>query len=149
VNGNANSTIIYPYSAFAITRQLANGNLTLVFSGRVTPVAVSTKLQSQGSVLTSTHFATDVKLSQLQFGSNWSMGTSVLTADTLSVWDATLNRFDVYYQMPDTTWRKFPDATTDQSSVTIAAGTVTSITKRTAVAGSATFLQTPLPYSLD
>jgi hypothetical protein len=149
VNGNANATIIYPYAAFAVTRQLTHADTTLVFTGRVTPVSVPTKLQSSGAVITSTHCATDVKLSQLQFGSNWTTGSSVLTADTLSVWDASSNCFDVYYQKPDSTWRKFPDAVTDQSNFSIAAGTVTAIAKRAMVTGSATFLQTPLPYSLD
>jgi uncharacterized protein (TIGR02597 family) len=149
VNGNANTTIIYPYSAFAIDRRQAYSDTTLVITGRVTPVAIPTKLQGQGTVFTSTHYATDVTLSQLQFGSNWTTGTTPLTADTLSVWNSTSNSFDVYYQKPDLTWRKTSDATTDQSSFSIAAGTVTAIAKRTAVTGSATFLQTPLPYSLD
>ena len=45
--------------------------------------------------------------------------------------------------------RRFPDAVTDQSNFAIAAGTVTEIAKQAKVTGSATFLQTPLPYSLD
>jgi uncharacterized protein (TIGR02597 family) len=146
---NANNTIIYPYSAFAVTRRFSNGDTVLVRGGRVTPVAEQTKLLSDGTVYTSTHYATDIKLSSLQFGSNWVMGSSVVTADTLSVWNPASGQFDTYYQKPDTTWRKYPDAVTDQSNFAISAGTVTTIAKREVVTGSATFLQSPLPYSLD
>jgi uncharacterized protein (TIGR02597 family) len=147
--GNANNMVIYPYSAFAITRQAANPTTALVLGGRVTPVAAKTKVVSNGTVFTSTHYATDVTLSQLQFGSNWVMGSSVATADTLSVWNAAEGHFDTYYQKTDSTWRKFPDEVTDQSSFAITAGTVTTIAKRDVVSGGATFLQSQLPYSLD
>ena len=147
--GNANNTIIYPYSAFAITRQSIHPTTALVVSGRVTPVGAETKVVSNGTIYTSTHYATDITLSQLQFGSNWTMGSSVATADTLSVWNAANGHFDTYYQKPDSTWRKYPDAATDQSSFAIGAGTVTTIAKRNVVSGGATFLQSQLPYSLD
>jgi uncharacterized protein (TIGR02597 family) len=148
-NTDANSTVIYPYSAFAVNRQLTHPDTTLVVSGRVTPVAAQTKLVSHGTILTSTHFATDVKLSQLHFGSNWATGSSIISADTLSVYNTTTRNFDTYYQKPDSTWRKFPDAVTDQSNVAIAAGTVTAIAKRSTVTGGATFLHSTLPYSLN
>jgi uncharacterized protein (TIGR02597 family) len=146
---NANNTIIYPYSALIIERQAIHSATTLVFSGRVTPVSAQTKLISGGTILTSTHFATDVKLSQLNFGSNWATGTTVASSDNIGVWNATTKSFDTYYQRPDSTWRKYPDQTTDQSNVAIMAGTVTAISKRSVVSGSDTFLQSPLPYSLE
>jgi hypothetical protein len=147
--GNANNTIIYPYSALAINRQAANPTTALVLTGRVTPVGAETKVVSNGTVFTSTQYATNITLSQLQFGSNWTMGSSVATADTLSVWNAADGHFDTYYQKPDSTWRKYPDAATDQSGFAIGAGTVTTIAKRNVVSGGATFLQSQLPYSLD
>ena len=146
---NANNGIIYPYCAMVIFHQQTSADAVLIVSGRVTPVGAQTKVVSLGTVYTSTHFATDVKLSQLNFGANWVMGSNINTADNLSVWNASANRFDTYYQKPDSTWRRFPDTETDQSSVSIAAGTVTAIAKRTAAAGAATFVQSPLPYSLD
>ena len=146
---NANDAIIYPYSAFTVIRRASHLNTTIVLQGRVTQVAATTKVISKGTVFTSSQYATDIKLSQLQFGSNWVTGTSVRTADTLSVWDATLAQFDIFYQMPDSTWRKYPDAVTDQSNFSIAAGTVTTIAKREVVSGAASFLQSSLPYSLD
>jgi uncharacterized protein (TIGR02597 family) len=145
---NANNTIIYPYSAMVINRQANHSDTTLFVTGRVTPVTAQTKMIPGGTILTSTHFATDVKLSQLNFGANWVTGTSVSSADNLGVWNAAKNSFDTYYQLPDSTWRKFGDTTTDQSDVAIAAGTVTAISKRAAVTGGATFLHSPLPYTL-
>jgi len=149
MTANANNTIIYPYSALMVTRRSSNPNTTFVVGGRVTPVAAAIKVASNATTYSSTHYASDITLSQLQFGSNWVTGTSVISADTLSVWNVTENRFDTFYQKPDSTWRKYPDAVTDQSNFAIAAGTVTTIAKREMVSGAATFLQPPLPYSLD
>jgi uncharacterized protein (TIGR02597 family) len=146
---NANNTIIYPYSALMITRRVSHPDTTLVLGGSVTPVAAETKVVGYGTIYTSTHYASDIKLSQLQFGSKWLTGASVASADTLSVWNPALNHFDTFYQKPDSTWRKYPDAVTDQSNFAISAGTVTTITKRESVVGAATFLQSQLPYSLD
>lgn len=148
-NANANATIIYPYSAIAVNRRMHESDVALVVTGRVTGVAIPTKLVSMGTILTSTHYATDVKLSQLQFGSNWVTGSSIITADTLSVWNPSANSFDTYYQTPDSTWRKFPDANTDQSNVSISAGTVTAIAKREVVTGADTFLASQMPYTLE
>jgi uncharacterized protein (TIGR02597 family) len=147
--GNANNTIIYPYSALTVTRRHGNPATTLVVAGQVTPVAAAIKVAGNGCVYTSTQYASDVTLSQLQIGSNWVTGTSTITADSLSVWDVSENRFDTYYQEPDSTWRKYPDAVTDQSSFAITAGTVITINKREAVTSATSFLQPPLPYSLD
>jgi uncharacterized protein (TIGR02597 family) len=146
---NANNTIIYPYSAFSITREYSHPDTALVLGGRVTAVAAETKVVSNGTIFTSSHYATDVKLSQLQFGANWATGADATSADTLSVWNAAAGHFDTYYQLPDSTWRKSGDAMTDQSSFAIGAGTVTTIAKREAVTGSATFLQSQMPYALD
>jgi uncharacterized protein (TIGR02597 family) len=146
---NANNTIIYPYSAFTVARRSDHTDTALVLLGRVTPVAVATKTVSRASVYTSTHFAADVKLSQLKFGSNWLTGNSAATSDTLSVWDAVHGKFDTFFQKPDSTWRKFGDNVTDQSNFAIAAGTVTEIAKRKIVAGATAFLVSGLPYSLD
>jgi uncharacterized protein (TIGR02597 family) len=149
VAGDASNTIIYPYCALAINVRSGHSDVTLVVTGRVTAVAAQTKLQSGGTVYSSTHFATDVKLSDLKFGANWVQGASVVSADTIAVWNGNANRFDAYFQKPDSTWHKFPDDGTDQSNVTIATGSVTAIQKRESVTGAATFLQSPLPYTLE
>lgn len=146
---NANNTIIYPYSALAIERRGTHPDTTLVVGGRVTSVASQIKVVGDGTVYASSHYASAIKLSQLQFGSNWTTGSSVIVADILSVWDPAIDSFDTYYQKPDSTWRKYPDSVTDQSNSTIAPGVVLTITKRSAVTGGASFLQSSLPYSLD
>jgi len=146
---NANNTVIYPYSALTIARRANHPDTTLVLGGRVAEVAPQIKVIGNETVFTSTHYAADVALSKLQFGANWVTGTSVGTADTLGVWNPSLNHFESYYQMPDSTWRKYPDATTDQSNTVITAGSLTTIAKRGLVTGASTFIQSPLPYSLD
>jgi hypothetical protein len=115
----------------------------------VASVAPTTKLVSGGSVYTSTHFATDIKLSQLQFASNWVQSATATGADTVGIWNPSLSKFDTYYQTTDSTWRKFPDTVTDQSNFIIPAGTVATIAKKAAVTGVATFLEASLPYSLE
>jgi uncharacterized protein (TIGR02597 family) len=146
---NANNTIIYPYSALVVARRSTNPDTNLVLTGRIADVAPQTKVVGAVQVYTGSHYATDVKLSQLHFGSSWIKGTSITSADLLRVWDSTLNTWDVFYQMPDSTWRQYPNTTTDKSSFTIPAGTVTSIQKLSAVSGGASFVQTNLPYSLQ
>jgi len=146
---NANNTIIYPFSSLSITRRTAHPDMNLVLGGRVTPVSVLTKVIGRGTVYDSTHYPIDVTLSQLQFGAHWTMGTDVLSADTISVWNAALGQFDTYYQKPDTTWRKYPDAVTDQSNFTITAGNITTIAKRAAVSGASSYIKSTLPYSLN
>ena len=73
-------------------------------------------------VYASTGYATDITLSQLQYGSNWVTGTSAFTADTISIWNPSLSRFNTYYQMPDSTWRLSSNPNLDQSNVVLAAG---------------------------
>jgi uncharacterized protein (TIGR02597 family) len=146
---NANNTIIYPYSALTVTRRATHADTTLVLQGRVTPVNASTKTVSHEGVYGSTHYASDVTLSQLQFGSGWRTGDSMSTADNLSVWNAAEGRFDIYYQRPDSTWRKYGNNVTDQSGVVIPAGTVVTIQRRSTLTGAEAFLVSAMPYSLE
>ena len=145
----SDSAIIYPYSAFTVLRKAAHPDTALVVSGRVTQVMAQTKVVPRASIYTSSHFASDITLSQLQFGSNWTMGATAATADTISVWNATLGKFEVFYQKPDLTWRSSANQNTDQSNYVVPAGAVTTIAKKAMVSGAATFLHTNLPYSLN
>jgi uncharacterized protein (TIGR02597 family) len=147
---NANNTVLYPYSAITIMRPANEAATDLVLTGRVAEVSMLTKTTgSDVNVYTSTKYPTDMTLSQLQFGSNWTQSDSAFTADTLSVWDAPLSRFDTFYQLPDSTWRKYGAATTDVSSLVVPAGSILSVLKRSAVEGATSFLQTALPYSVN
>ena len=62
--------------------------------------------------------------------------------------NAASNNFDIYYQKPDSTWRKYGDNVTDQSNFAIPAGSVTTIQKREIVAGAQSFLVSAMPYTL-
>jgi uncharacterized protein (TIGR02597 family) len=147
---NANNTIIYPYSGFTVVRRANQADTSVTLSGRVTQVAPTTKLANMAAVVTSTHLATDIKVSQLQLGSRWIRGTNLTTADTISVWNPAINRFDVLFQLPNKTWRKFPDTGADQSNYVIAAGTVTTIERKQPISGASLFIRaTSLPYSLQ
>jgi uncharacterized protein (TIGR02597 family) len=147
---NANNTVLYPYGAFTVARRANDAAASLVMTGRVAEVAMLTKTTgSDVDTFSSTKYASDIKLSQLKFGANWTQGTSAFTADTVAVWDSTLTRFDTYYQMPDSTWRKFGSPTVDTSSQVLPAGSVLSILKRSAVSGATSFLQSVLPYSVN
>jgi uncharacterized protein (TIGR02597 family) len=147
---NANNTILYPYQGFSILRRTNETTVSLVLSGRVAEVPVLTKTTgSNAGLYTSTGYTTDMTLSQLQFGPNWVQGTSAFTADTVSVWNASQNRFNTYYQMPDSTWRQSNNATTDQSSLVVSAGSCIGILQRGTVSGTTSYLSSTLPYSLN
>jgi uncharacterized protein (TIGR02597 family) len=146
---NVNNTVLYPYGAFAVTRRGASAGTSFVMSGRVAEVPFLTKTTgSNATVYTSTGYAADMTLSQLQFGSSWVTGTSALTSSTVSVWNAALKHFDTYYQKADLTWRKSSDATTDQSDFVISAATAIAVLQRTPVSGPTSFLSSTMPYSL-
>jgi uncharacterized protein (TIGR02597 family) len=148
--GNANNTILYPFGAVAITRPFGETTTTFALTGRVTEVSPLIKTPGGSTtVFGSTGCASDMTLSQLQLGSNWTKGTSPITADTLSVWNPTLCCFDCYYQTPDSTWHNCSNSTTDQSNFVLAAGTAVSIVQHASVAGENSFLSTAMPYSLE
>jgi uncharacterized protein (TIGR02597 family) len=146
---NANNTIIYPYSTFAITRRGGELATSLVLMGRVAEVSRLIKTPGSSTVIyDSTGYPVDMKLSDLVLGANWTKGTSVINSDTLSVWDSALSRFDTYYQLSaNSQWRKSGGGSADQSSFVITAGTTVSFLKRAAVSGSTSYLKPTLPYT--
>jgi len=149
---NANNAIIYPYSSLAITRRITNGDAVMPMMGGVSSVALLIKTLGKATKYSSTQYAADVALSQLQLGPSWTKGTSVTNSDVVAIWNAGTipGHFDSYYQLStDSTWRKYPNKTTDVSSFVIPAGTAICITKREFVSGEASYLQPPLPYDLN
>ncbi len=150
---NANNTVIYPHSSFAITRRTNNGDTTFSATGRVPDVALLVKTLSFATLYTSSQYPSDISLADLNFGPNWTIGStltsSITSSDNLNVWNASVNHFDTYYQVSDSTWRKYPDKTTDVSSFVIPAGSTICVTKRETVSGSTSYLQPALPYNLN
>jgi uncharacterized protein (TIGR02597 family) len=146
---NANNTIIYPYSTFGITRRSSEPAVSFTLMGRVPEVNRLIKTVGSNSVVyDSTGYPVDMALSQLHLG-NWTTGTSSIFADTLSVWDPALLRFDTYFQMSDSSWRRSGAGTTDQRNFVIPAGTTVLFVKRGTANGSTSYLQAPLPYTLN
>jgi hypothetical protein len=147
---NADNTVLYPYGAMTIARRPRDVAASLVLTGRVSEVAMLTKTTgSDVNTYSSTKYPSDVTLSELHFGSHWTQNVSAYIADTIAVWDPTMTRFDTYYQLPDSTWRKYGSPGIDTSSLVVPAGSVLSILKRSAVSGATSFLQSALPYSIN
>jgi hypothetical protein len=152
---NANNTILYPYGALTIARRSGETATTITLTGRVSEVAVLTKTTGNGvGVYSSTDYPVDMTLSQLHYdlSSSWEESSvsspSPYSADTVSVWDAANVRFDLYYELTDSTWRSSRDSSTDQSSFVIPAGSFISIVHRSAASGPASFLPSKMPYVL-
>ena len=147
---DANNLILYPYGAVTITRRSNEASTSFVVAGRVAEVPILTKTTGSNAVVYgSTGYPTGMTLSQLQLGSNWNRGTSVFTADTISVWDSSLGSFESYYQMPDSTWRESNNSSVNQSSLVVPSGTCVAILQRETVSGSKSYLSSVMPYSLN
>jgi uncharacterized protein (TIGR02597 family) len=149
-SANTNNLILYPYRSLTVTRRTNETSTSLVIAGRVAEVSILTKTTGSNAVVYgSTNYPTNMTLSQLKLGSNWMHGTSVFTADTISVWNSSLGSFESYYQMPDSTWRQSNNASVDQSSLVIPSGTCVAILQRATVSGATSYLSSVLPYSLN
>jgi uncharacterized protein (TIGR02597 family) len=157
---NSNNTILYPYSTLAITRQTLNGDTTVPVMGTVTDIALLVKTLSRATTYTSSQYPANITLANLGLGSNWtkcaypgnpSAPNLPVGCDNLNVWNpsAPPGHFDTYYQLSDSTWRKYPNKTTDVSSFVIPAGSAICITKSETVSGATSYLQPALPYTLN
>jgi uncharacterized protein (TIGR02597 family) len=147
---NANNTVLYPYRGLSITRRNTKEAVaSFVLTGRVAEVPVVTKTTGSNAVVYgSTGYAVGMKLSQINFGSNWTKGASTATADVVSVWSSTAKKFVSYYQLTNSTWRQSGNATTDQSSIVVPAGSCIAIEQHLKVSGATSYLPLAMPYSL-
>jgi uncharacterized protein (TIGR02597 family) len=76
-SANANNTVVYPYSAFAITRRSGEAATSFTLMGRVPEVTRLIKTTGSNSVIyNSTGYPVDMELSQLDLGANWTQGTN-------------------------------------------------------------------------
>ena len=171
---NANSTVIYPYSALEISRRSGEAALSiapmayessiasagnaaaniLVPMSRVAEVAIITKTPGSNKVVYgSTNYPIDMTLSQLmgspEYSTNWTQSSSVAFASTISVYNATNAHFDTYFEFQNN-WYKAEDTTmTNQNNFVIPAGSLVTILKRGTVSLQTSFLSSVLPYSLN
>jgi hypothetical protein len=143
----AADTVIPPGATIAITRQAGRQAVKLVQSGRVASVAP--RLTNPGSNTTrysGLQVPIDMTLGQVVLGSNWTKANSAFTADTLSVFNNSLGRWETFYQQLDSQWRASGSAT-NQDATVIPAGSAVAFTKRAAVSGSAASHPITLPYT--
>lgn len=165
---NANNTVIAPYGALAILRRAGDAAISispmaressiasvgsaaaniLVPMSRVAEIPILTKTGSSAVVYGSTCYPVDMTLAQLQLGPNWIQGSSLFTVDTVSIYNTTTLKFDVYYQSTDTHWHKVGTSGT-QDTVVIPAGTEVSFLQRGTVSGATSFLSSVMPYALN
>ena len=142
---NANNVVLYPYSTFAILRRSNEPAISFVLMGKVPEVTRLVKTTGNSTIYDSTGYPVDMTLGQLNL-QNWTKGT-LITADTVSVWNAPLGRFDAYYQQSsDSHWRKVGDSVTDQNNFVIPAGTAVAFLRRSGVSGSASYIEPTIPY---
>ncbi len=144
---NQNGVILYPDTSFGITRRASRPALSFTVLGDVPVVAPKIKTAGNNqAVYGANPFPVDMTLGTLNL-SNWTKANSVLSADTLNIYNSTLAKMDTYFQKLDGTWRKSGDANTDKSSFVIPAGSLVGFLKRGTVSGASSFLSSPLPYT--
>lgn len=145
---DASATVIQPDESVLIVRRAGRPQVDLVTLGSVPPIAPRTKVIANQAKYSSTRFPVPVTLSQLDFGADWARGSSPFKADTLALWNDAAQKWDSYYRLPAGSWRKAGDNATDQSNLSIPAGTVVGLLKRSTANAPTSFVSAPLPYSL-
>lgn len=145
-----NSVVLYPDMAVGITRRPNRPQLTFTLTGDVPEVPPLTKTTGGNTsvIYACTRYPVDMALSSFNIA-NWTKSDSAFTADTIGIWNAALGRWDGYYQLANSQWRKAGDAVTNQSAVVIPAGAGIQILKRAAVSGQASFLAAAMPYTIN
>jgi uncharacterized protein (TIGR02597 family) len=147
---NANTTVLYPYHGLSITRHSASEpSSSLILTGRVAEVPVMTKTTGNNTIVYgSTGYAVPMKLSQINFGPNWTTGSTTATADVVSVWNSSTKTFISYYELATGGWRQSGLPTVDQGSVIIPPGSCIGIQQHLAVSGATSYLPSSMPYTL-
>jgi uncharacterized protein (TIGR02597 family) len=154
---NMNNTPVFPDSTMVVVRRKGRTVTSFPLLGRVSTVKTLIKSIPTRAVPSSLIMPVDVQLSSLQIagssiplGAGWTKANRLGSADTITINNASTGKTDTYYQRTDNTWRLSTDANTDQSSVTIPAGSVISFLERTnGLTGSAAFFCVSLPYTLN
>jgi len=149
-SGNANSTVLYPYSGLSITRHSPSEPVPfIVLTGRVPEVQVMVKTTGSNAITyVSTGYPVGMTLSQLNFGSNWVKGTSTATADIVSVWNSSTKTFISYYQLPTSAWCQAGSPAADKGSTVLPAGCCLALQQHMSVSGASSYLTLSVPYSV-
>jgi len=145
---DAGDTIIPPGATIAIQIPAGYAGGKFISTGRVPTIAPLIKNPGNNVIrYYGMRIPVDMTFSQLNLGSNWTKSDSILTADTLSIHNSALAKWESYYQLTNSEWRKAGDSSTNQNSTTIPAGSAVAFLKRDAVSGASSFLTVPLPYT--
>jgi len=150
-SGNANSTVLYPYSGLSITRHSPSEPVPfIVLTGRVPEVQVMVKTTGSNSITyVSTGYPVGMTLSQLHLGSNWVKGTSTATADVVSVWNSSTKTFVSYYQTPTSAWCQAGSPTADKGSTVLPPGCCLALQQHMAVSGATSYFTVSVPYTVS
>lgn len=148
VVGNQNNLVIIPGQELGLLTLSSGGTKTLTFMGTVPDVAPTLKLEPKRVEMYGTTFPVDITLAQLNFGTNWVTNARFASADQISIWQPTMNKYIAYFKKPDNMWYQNGVAASVNATV-IPAGTAINIQTVTAGLTGAQVLYTiPLPYSL-
>jgi uncharacterized protein (TIGR02597 family) len=145
---NRNGVVLYPETAIAVSRKSGRSATSLVLTGEVPTVSPLTKVTGgTTTIYTLSRYPIDRAIGSV-VPSNWVKSNSILSADTIGIYNPSIGKFDIYYQRLDDVWVKSGAGLTDQSSTIIPAGSGFTLTKRGAVSASTSYIVTSLPYSL-
>ena len=150
-SGNANSTVLYPYSGLSITRHSSSEPVPyIVLTGRVPEVQVMVKTTGSNAITyVSTGYPVGMTLSQLNLGSNWTKGTTTATADVVSVWNSSTRSFVSYYQLPSSAWCQAGSPTANKGSTVLPPGCCLALQQHATVSGATSYLTLSVPYAVS
>lgn len=146
--GNQNNLVIIPGQGLGILTLSSGGTKNLTFMGSVPDVAPTLKIEPKRVERYGTTFPVDITLGQLNFGSNWVPNARFGSADQISIWQPTMNKYIAYFKKPDNNWYQ-NGVVASQNATVIPAGTAINIQTVTAsLTGTQVLYTIPLPYSL-
>jgi uncharacterized protein (TIGR02597 family) len=151
---NANNLVLYPETAYSMTRRANRTASSFTVLGDVPKVSQKIKFTPQATpsgsrtIFTNLSFPANTTFGQLNL-TNWTKSNSAISADTIGIFNPVTSKNDVYFQRLDNQWRKSTDLSTDQSGTVIPAGAPVTVLKRGIVSsGPTSYFSAQLPYSL-
>lgn len=148
-NISQNDLVLYPEDSVLITRRAGRPSKTPMLTGEVPSSRQMTRIVGNNAgIWTSTKLPIDKALSQLNIP-GWKKANSALSADTISLYNPNSVKKDVYYQLPDNSWKKVGDNLTDYSNFEIPAATGFFILRRGIISRTSSFLTLNLTYTVS
>jgi hypothetical protein len=145
---NANSTVIYPYQAVSVARVSSGSAVSMLLVGQTAVVKTVAKTISGSWTFGGTHYAVGMKLSQLDYGSNWTKSNNAKTADLMCIWNPSEGAYDNYYEDTSSNWHLVSSPSANQNNFVIPAGDGLCIGKMGSVNGGKDFLVDAMPYTV-